>query len=140
MSEVLTASITRLCAPDHRDDPGLVASWIANKTPEMVARMLQTPGVHLFVAERDGEVAAVGAILRDNEIGLNYVDPAHRFAGVSKALMAGLEDAIRAAGIREARLKSTETAHRFYRSAGWHDTGEPRSDAPLAGWPMSKQL
>jgi GNAT superfamily N-acetyltransferase len=140
MSRVLIASITGLCAPDHAGDPQLIAAWTANKTPAMVEAMLRTPGVRLFVAERDGEIAAVGAILRDDEVGLNYVAPAHRFAGVSKALLAAMEETMRAGGITEARLSSTETAHRFYRATGWRNSGAPRPDRPLAGWPMTKRL
>jgi GNAT superfamily N-acetyltransferase len=140
MSRVLIASITALCAPDHAGDPQLLSAWTANKTPTMVEAMLRTPGVRLFVAERDGEIAAVGAILRNDEIGLNYVAPAHRFAGVSKALLAAMEETMRAGGVTEGRLNSTETAHRFYRAAGWQDTGAPRPERPLAGWPMTKRL
>jgi GNAT superfamily N-acetyltransferase len=140
MSRVLVASTTELCAADHAGDPHLIAAWTANKTPAMVGAMLRTPGVRLFVAERDGGIAAVGAILRGDEIGLNYVSPEHRFAGVSKALLAAMEETMRSGGVTEGRLGSTETAHRFYRAAGWQDTGAPRPDRPLAGWPMTKRL
>ena len=49
---------------------------------------------------------------------------AHRFAGVSKALLAAMEEALLAAALATAPLISTVTAHRFYRSMGWSDVGE----------------
>jgi GNAT superfamily N-acetyltransferase len=140
MSRVLTASITGLCAADHRNDPDRIAGWTRNKTPAGVAAMLASPQTQLFVAERDDRVAGGGAILADAVVGLNYVSPDHRFAGVSKALLGAMESAMREAGVAEGRLQATETAHRFYRDAGWQDTGEPRADGPLGGWPMRKRL
>ena len=43
MSEVLTRSITELCALDHKHDPAAIAAWTANKTPEGVRRILEKP-------------------------------------------------------------------------------------------------
>ena len=59
-----------------------------------VAKMLGSESMTLFVAERDGVIAAVGAIIEPDTIGLNYVDPAHRFAGVSKALLEAMEEVL----------------------------------------------
>ncbi|MBK8084454.1 MAG: GNAT family N-acetyltransferase [Devosia sp.] len=91
MSALLIASITQLCTPDHRGDAGTIAAWTANKTPEGVAAMLADPATRLFVAERDGRIAAVGSVRDDCEVTLNYVHPAHRFAGVSRALLVAME-------------------------------------------------
>lgn len=91
MSRVLIASITELCSLDHNDDPAAIAAWTANKTPEGVARMLDTPGNQLLVAELDRQIAAVGAMIGTDEIGLNYVDPSHRNKGVSRALLEGMK-------------------------------------------------
>lgn len=140
MSAVLTASIRELCTADHRDDPEILAGWLRNKTPQMVLRMLERPGAVFLVAERDGEVAAVGCLSAADEIGLNYVAPAHRFAGVSKALLAALEDRIRQHGAGIARLTSTGTAHRFYLANGWHDAGPAEADRGMLCQPMEKRL
>jgi hypothetical protein len=35
--EVMRRSISKLCGADHRDDPVILARWLANKTPEIVA-------------------------------------------------------------------------------------------------------
>ena len=140
MSEVLTRSITELCVLDHGNDPAAIAAWTANKTPEGVRRILENPGVQLFVAEYDGAVAAVGCVQAGNEIGLNYVHPEHRFQGVSRALLAAMEQAMREAGFAEGRLNSTETAHAFYRANGWQDAGDIHAGRWVDARPMVKVL
>lgn len=140
MSRVLTRSITLLCAEDHRNEPGLVGRWTANKSEDGVAKMLESEAVTLFVAESDGAVAAVGSILEPDRVGLNYVDPDHRFAGVSKALLTAMEGELRRRGVIEGRLESTETAHRFYLKAGWRDSGPREESFGMGGYPMRKQL
>jgi hypothetical protein len=87
MSDVLIASITALCIEDHQNRPDAVVPWLRNKTPEGVGNMLANPALTMFVAERGGEMAAVGAVNTSREIALNYVSPEHRFTGVSKALL-----------------------------------------------------
>ena len=129
MSRVLTDSITRLCVADHRDDPEALAAWTRNKSPEGIAAMLSSPGLRLFVAERAGEIAAVGAVTVAGEIALNYVAPEARFAGISKAMLARLEAELAAMGFAEVRLESTLTARRFYEAAGWYPDG-PQSHRP----------
>ena len=140
MSLTLIASITELCVADHRNDPEAIARWTANKTPAGVTAMLNAPGNQLLVAERDGEVAAVGCVMGGNEIGLNYVHPAHRFKGVSRALLTAMENAMRQAGTAEARLKATTTAHQFYLDAGWSDAGPVYTGRWIDAYPMTKRL
>lgn len=140
MSEVLTRSITELCTFDHGNDPAAIAAWTANKTPDGVRRILENPDVLLLVAEHDGAVAAVGCVQGGNEIGLNYVHPEHRFKGVSRALLAAMEQAMREAGFTEARLKATQTAHDFYRANGWQDAGDLYAGRWIDAWPMVKRL
>ena len=140
MSDVLTRSITALCALDHHNDPAAIAAWTSNKTPEGVRRMLENPDVQLYVAEHDGVIAAVGCVQGGNEIGLNYVHPAHRFVGVSRALLAAMEQSMREAGITEATLNSTQTAHAFYRVNGWHDASDLTSTRFADAVPMHKAL
>ncbi len=71
MSRVLIASITELCTADHRGDPEAIASWTRNKTIDGVTAMLEAPANRMFVAERDGAIAAVGCVVGSDEIGLN---------------------------------------------------------------------
>jgi GNAT superfamily N-acetyltransferase len=140
MSAVLIASIRELCEPDHGGEPEAIARWTSNKNPEAVAAMLTDDRLRFYVAERDGVLTAVGCIIGSSEIGLNYVHPAYRFAGVSKALLAAMEEAIRIGGVKEARLVSTVTAHRFYLAAGWHDDGPPEQRFDVTCQPMCKRF
>jgi GNAT superfamily N-acetyltransferase len=139
-SEVLCASIRELCLADHNGDAELIARWLANKTPEHMARWMANPRVVLFLAERDGAPAGVGSIHLDGEVLLNYVAPAHRFTGVSRAMLAHLETALRERDIAMARLTSTKTAHPFYRKAGWVDINQPEVMFGIKGYPMEKEL
>jgi GNAT superfamily N-acetyltransferase len=140
MSAVMIASITELCTADHRDDPAIIVNWTVNKTIRGVRKMLTNPRARLFVAELDGEVAAVGSINDDSRIGLNYVGPRHRFRGVSTALLAALEDDMRARGVREATLESTATARGFYAARGWVEAEPPSPGRFITDYPMRKML
>ena len=138
MSAVLIVSITELCAADHHNDPKLLASWRENKSPERVAQWFASPASTLLVAERNGEIAAVGGYFAaDRTVSLNYVSPAHRFAGVSTALLAAIEAGL---GPGEANLESTQTARRFYESRGWAVAGELAPHRGIEGYPMRKVL
>ena len=140
MSAVLTASIRELCAADHRNDPETIADWTRNKSPESVRLMLANPNLTMYVAELDGAVAAVGAVTREGEVALNYVAPASRFRGLSRALLTHMEQALRERGVAEGTLTSTTTAHRFYLSSGWRDSGPPETAGFVPGHPMRKRL
>jgi GNAT superfamily N-acetyltransferase len=140
MSAVLTASIAELCMADHNNDPAIIANWTRNKTPDGVRGMLGNPAVTMFVAERDGAIAAVGCVNTKAEIGLNYVSPAHRFAGVSKALLAAMEQVLRDRGVVLATLTSTMSAYPFYKAAGWKDGGPADASHWVTGYPMRKVL
>ena len=141
MSRVLIASITELCTADHGRVPERLATWTANKTPEGVARMLADPELCMLVAELDGRVAAVGAVLPGKgEVSLNYVDPAARFRGVSKALLAALETELRGQGVIDAELTSTDTARNFYLAAGWTENAAPVVCMGGEGHRMRKRL
>ena len=140
ISTILIASITQLCADDHHGDPQAIAAWTRNKNIEGVAAMLADGERILMVAERAGAVVAVGAVIRSGEIALNYVAPEARFSGVSKALLAGLEQRLRALGFEEGRLESTATARRFYEAAGWSNDGPQARGRHVNGYPMRKDL
>ena len=137
MSDVLIASITGLCVPDHGNRPEAVSRWLANKTPQGVLAWFDNPDNTILVAERDGALAATGAFNVKREIVLNYVSPEHRFAGVSSALLRAMEDGL---GPGQASLSSTVTARRFYLSRGWADGGEVERYAGMPAYPMRKLL
>lgn len=118
MSAVLIRSITELCGADHGDDPGQIADWTANKTPEGIRQWLK--GAHsLWVAELHGQICGVAATSPDGEVSVLYVDPSATGRGVGAALLAQAEQHLREAGFDTATLKSTITAVEFYRHYGW---------------------
>jgi GNAT superfamily N-acetyltransferase len=137
---VLRRSITELCVADHGNDPDLLARWLANKTPEIVAAWIERPTNSVLVAVDGDAILAVGSVTDKGEIGLNYVSPDARFRGASKALLHALELRAREQGNARCALTSTETAHRFYRSAGYGDSGPPVEAFGMRGYPMAKDL
>ncbi len=138
---VLRASITELCTADHGNDPLLLERWLANKQPEIVAGWIARPDNSVLVAVEGDAILAVGSVTDAGELTLNYVSPQARFRGVSRTLLAALEARAAKRGNTECRLHSTETAHRFYLSNGYVDTGEPtRKFGMDSGYPMSKRI
>jgi GNAT superfamily N-acetyltransferase len=139
--EVLRRSISELCGSDHRNDPEILRRWLANKTPEIVASWIVQPGNSVLVAVEDASTLAVGSVTDTGEITLNYVSPDARFRGVSRAMLTALEARALERGADRCTLLSTETAHRFYRSAGYIDDGAPQGKfGTTSSYPMSKRL
>src|SRR4051812_45063762 len=98
-SEVTRRSIAELCATEYRGDPLVLARWLANKTPADFRRWIGSGDRSVCVAVRDdGQLVAVGAVAWRGEILLNFVAPEARFLGMSKALMAHMEDHLRDRG------------------------------------------
>jgi GNAT superfamily N-acetyltransferase len=138
---VIRQSIVELCVADHRNDPTLLAAWLSNKTPETVAAWMRRVDASYLVAVDEAAIVAVGAVTDSGEVLLNYVSPAARFRGVSRALLAALETRAVDRGATRSTLISTETAHRFYRARGYAEVGVPvRKFGMDAGYPMSKLL
>ncbi|MAQ39032.1 MULTISPECIES: GNAT family N-acetyltransferase [Thioclava] len=129
----LRRSITELCVADHQNDPSEIEDWLGNKTVETWRQWITRDDAVVLVAERNRKVIGVGMATLSGNILLNYVHPDARFGGVSKAILSGLEDVLRARGIRRCRLESTVTAQSFYESCGFRAEG---GDAHL----LSKSL
>jgi GNAT superfamily N-acetyltransferase len=139
--EVLRRSIIELCAADHDNDPMILERWLANKTPEIVLSWISNPANTMLVAVEDDAILAVGLVRGAGEIELNYVSPDARFRGISRALLAALEARARERGASRCALISTETARRFYISAGYLEEGAPIGKFGTKGsYPMSKTL
>ena len=86
-------------------------------------------------------MAGFGLLDRGGSIALLYVSPDVRFQGVSKALLAAMEDAARSAGVRTLTLDSTGTARRFYARSGYVPAGDPKKGFGCSTcYPMSKQV
>ncbi len=139
--EVLRRSITELCVADHGGDAAVLERWLGNKTPATVASWIARPRNSVLLAVEGAAVFAVGAVTDAGEITLNYVSPDARFRGASRALLAALEKRAMERGGARCTLKSTETARRFYREAGYADDGPPAGGFGMrSGHPMSKGI
>ena len=139
--EVIRRSIIELCAADHHNDPAILERWLANKTTEIVASWIRQPGNSVLVAVAGDAVLAVGSVTDEGEITLNYVSPDARFQGVSRAMIVALETRAGERGNERCTLLSTDTARRFYRSAGYTEDGPPKAKFGTTGsYPMSKRL
>ena len=139
--QVLRDSISQLCVADHGNDPAILKMWLANKTPEIVVGWVVQKGNSLLLAVEGDAVLGVGSVTDAGEITLNYVSPAARFRGVSRALIQALEARAVERGNRRCRLTSTQTAHRFYQTLGYIDDGAPTGKFGMrSSYPMSKQI
>jgi N-acetylglutamate synthase-like GNAT family acetyltransferase len=118
-------SIVRLCHLDHGGDRPTLEGWLANKTIENMEHWIERPGTSVFVAEREGAVVGVGAVTDQGEILLAYVDPPHRFSGVTKALVTRMEDHARSVRAERMQLTVTETARPLFLSLGYVAEEEP---------------
>src|SRR5215216_3507885 len=138
---VLRRSIAELCQADHRDDPHTLGAWLSNKTADNVSSWIVGPTTHVVVAIEGAAIIGVGAITSSGEITLNYVSPAARFRGVSKAVLKWLEAKALELGNVRCTLKSTKTARRFYLSSGYVQQGSPTgSFARITCYPMVKEF
>ena len=139
--EVLRRSIAELCVADHRNDATILGRWLANKTPEIVASWIAQPASSMLLAVEGDAILAVGAVTDMGDITLNYVSPDARFRGVSRAMLGALEARAAARGNTRCTLLSTETAHRFYKAAGYVEDGPPQGKFGTTGsYPMAKRL
>jgi GNAT superfamily N-acetyltransferase len=138
--EVLRRSIEQLCIADHHGNAANLDRWLANKTPSIVESWISQPRSSFLVAVEDGVILAVGAVTDEGKVTLNYVSPDARFRGVSRALLRALESRAAERGSTRCTLKSTETARRFYLSAGYRDDGPPVLVFGMTSYPMSRRL
>ncbi len=122
---VLRESILQLCEVDHKNEPGEVSGWLANKTTDTFLKWLGDPDLVMRVAVRDGEIVGVGSChIASRSVVLLYVAPEHRFGGVSSLLLSDLEEVLKHHGRGQMSLESTATALAFYRARGWQPKNE----------------
>jgi GNAT superfamily N-acetyltransferase len=139
--QVLRRSIAELCVADHGNDPAILQRWLSNKTPEIVASWIASPGNSVLVAVEHGTILGVGSVTNAGEVLLNYVSPDARFRGVSRALLRTLEARAIERGNVRCTLTSTETARRFYLASGYVEDGLLAGKfGTRASYAMSKPL
>lgn len=139
MSQVLKASIHDLCQADHGGDPQRIAAWTAGKSPGHIRTWFGGSGRY-WLAERNGQAAAVGGLDRDGTVTLLYVAPGAEGQGTGAAMLAQLETELLGAGHSEGRLNATRTALGFYRKHGWLHQDAPAACCGLPCIPMRKPL
>jgi len=116
-------SIAELCVLDHQNDPTKINGWLGNKTVESWHKWIVRDDAIVLVAERDRKIIGVGMAAFSGDILLNYVHPVARFCGVSKAVLAGLEEVLRSRSVQYCRVKSTITARLLYETCGFRPEG-----------------
>ncbi len=124
---VLRRSITECCKLDHRDDAGVLQSWLGNKTPDNVASWIASPSNCMLVALRDGELVGVSLLTQAGKLSLCYLVPEAQHAGLGKAMLDGLEAQARTWGISVLRMHGTATARDFFVRNGYIVAGKERS-------------
>lgn len=117
--ETLRRSIVELCVSDHQNDPTRIDEWISNKTVGAWNAWVERDDAVVLVAERTSRIVGVGMVSFGGEILLNYVHPAARFSGVSKAILAALETELKSREIAQCWVETTVTAASFYANYGF---------------------
>jgi GNAT superfamily N-acetyltransferase len=139
--DVVRRSIAGLCAADHRHDPETLAAWLANKTPDRFERMIGDPERHCVVALESDAVRGFGALSREGEVRVLYVDPGTAGRGAGSLMLRRLEEQAAAWGATEVFLNSSLTARGFYAARGYEPAGDPRPGFGVTRmWPMKKRL
>ncbi|MBX9738843.1 MAG: GNAT family N-acetyltransferase [Beijerinckiaceae bacterium] len=138
--DLVRASITQLCTADHQNMQAIVDGMLINKTPANMQAWIEAPGSFVLIAEIDGAMAGVGGLTGDGEITMVYVAPEHRFSGVSKALLARLEDRARELGLPNCALVTTDAARPFFLAAGYVGYDPDEDDFGMDGSSMTKEL
>jgi GNAT superfamily N-acetyltransferase len=120
--------------------------WTPAIGPTATAADFSPPGGNFLVAYLDGEPVACGGLKRLGpgtvEIKRVYVRPDVRGRGVSRALLAGLEDAARDAGYAVIRLDTGNNqpeALKLFQTSGYEAIGD-YNDNPWASYWFEKRL
>ena len=79
----------------------------------------------------------MASLRQDGWITLNYVSPDHRFAGVSRALVATLVTQGCDMHLQQLKLESTATAIAFYQSAGFKEAESATTKHGRKAYPMT---
>ncbi|WP_167855881.1 GNAT family N-acetyltransferase [Natronospirillum operosum] len=137
---VLRRSIAELCRADHKGDEELLQQWLANKTPDNVAKWLGSGSTTAWVAELDHRVVGVGMLSRPGEVLLCYVTPEVIGKGMGYQLLQCMLQAANGWGLKRVFLESTATAQNFYLCNGFEPAGEPVMSGRMWGYPMQREV
>lgn len=120
---LLRRSIEEGCAADYRGRPGILDTWLGNKTPDNVATWFSSSTNYAIVAERDGRLLGLALLTQAGKLALCYVQPEAVRSGVGSAMLAAIEAQARAWDIRKVHLHSPESAAPFFERHGYANAG-----------------
>ena len=139
--KVVRLSIEQLCTADHRNDSEILATWLANKTPQAFLSWLSNADNFCVVAESDGHLLGVGLLHRSGELRLLYLAPGAQRQGVGSRINSALEEQAKQWGLRKLRLESTASARAFYEAQCYRSAGAAKvSFGVLQSYPYEKEL
>lgn len=137
---VIRRSISKVCGSDYSHDPEAMAELLLPNTAVNLAKWIEDPQNYAVVATH--QAAVIGfALIRGNEILLNYVAPEYIGQGVGHRLLTALESHAQSQGCRELHCTSTITAKRFYTAHGFQPFGKALYIGNIPGeFPLRKML
>jgi N-acetylglutamate synthase-like GNAT family acetyltransferase len=125
--ELLRRAIAEGCAPDHRDQPGVLDNWLSNKTPQNVRTWVAAPSNYMVVAESGTQLLGVALLNQAGKLALCYVDPAAMRRGVGRAMLDAVETQARQWSISKLFLHSPASAAGFFARLGYVDGGKEKA-------------
>ena len=138
--QVIRRSISKVCGPDYSHDPESMAELLSPNTSENLAEWIADPQNYPVVAAHNQTLVGF-ALIRGNEILLNYVAPEYIGQGVGHQLLMALESYANDQGCRELHCTSTITARSFYVAHGFQPFGKAQYIGKTAGeFPLRKML
>lgn len=140
ISRIVERSIRVGCALDHRNDPGLVESWIRQQSTEHISAWLADPHLYLNLALLHEKPVGVAMAAANGAVMFCHVQPEWFRRGVGRALMSDLEGWLRIRGMAHSTLKSTRTGEAFYRRLGYRETAISLTPQGMQTFPMRKPL
>ncbi len=137
---VISDAIVNLCEQDHQNQVHLIETWLTQRSPENLERLLFGGSGQGFVSIVDGQIAGVAFIDTDGRLHLCYVHSSYTAQGIGRALLASAEQQARAWGLTQVTMTSTATAKEFYLAQGYSQTGDPVTCFGMPGFPLAKRL
>jgi len=101
---------------------------------------LDTGCHHVLAFSQSGEAVGTGRLLANGRIGRMAVLPDWRGCGIGTAILDALQQLARRENHSRVSLHAQRSVVRFYRKAGFMETGEAFMEAGIEHVPMEKKL
>ena len=117
--ETVNSAIRGLAASHY--PPDIIDGWVVPLTDEAIHALMQNPdGEIRVIAELDGEVAGIGALVpARSELRACYVAPQAARRGCGSALVHEIERLAREHGVARLELAASLNAEAFYAAHGY---------------------